>query len=55
MLQRENYMEVNGKNKNIRDVYQGIRVQKKGFLARANILRDENGDVVVNLKSILYR
>ena len=36
-------------------MYQGIRVHKKGFQARANILRDENGDVVADPKSILNR
>ena len=28
------------------DMYQGRRVHKKGFQAKSNILRDENGDVV---------
>ena len=37
MLERENDMEVNGKNKNIRDMYQEIRFHKRGFQARANI------------------
>ena len=48
-------MKVNGENKNIWDKYQGIRVHKKGYQARADILRDENGDVVVDPKSILNK
>ena len=34
-------------------MYQGIRVHKKGIQARANIWKDENGDVVADNKSIL--
>ena len=48
-------MEVNEKQKNIRHIYQGIRVHKEGFQTRANILKDENGDVVADPKSILNR
>ena len=44
---------MNVKHKNIREMYQGIRVHKKGFQARENILRYENGDVVADPKNIL--
>ena len=48
-------MESAGENKNIREMYQGIRVCKTGFQARTNILRDKYGDVVADPKSILNR
>ena len=40
LKEKINDMEVNGKNKNIIDMYQGVRVHKKVYQARANILRD---------------
>ena len=55
LKEKINGIEVNGKNKIIRDMCQGIRVHKKGFHAGLNILRDENGDVVADRKSILNR
>ena len=42
------------KNKNTKDMYQGIRVIRKGF-SQNNILRDENGNVVADPKSIVNR
>ena len=36
-------------------MYQGIRVYKKEFQARTNILMDENGEVVADPKSIVNR
>ena len=48
-------MEVNGKNNNIIGMYQGIRVHKKVFQDKANILRDKNGDVAADPKSMQNR
>ena len=50
MKEKINDIEVNGKYKNIRDIYQGIRVHEIGFQARLNILGDENGDIVADPK-----
>ena len=41
MKEKINDIEVTGKSKNIRYIYHGIRVHKKGFQGRGNVLRDE--------------
>jgi hypothetical protein len=41
-----NDLEKNSKNKNIRNVYRGIRDFKKGYEPRTNIEEDYKGDLV---------
>jgi hypothetical protein len=42
-----NELETNNKNRNIRDLYRGINEFKKGYQHRINIIKDENGNLVV--------
>ncbi|PSN51212.1 hypothetical protein C0J52_13668 [Blattella germanica] len=42
-------------NRNIRELYQGIRIERKGFQARTNIIKNEKGDMLADAKSILNR
>jgi wyosine [tRNA(Phe)-imidazoG37] synthetase (radical SAM superfamily) len=37
------------KNKNIRELYRGINVFKKGYQTRINIMKDENGNLLTDL------
>jgi hypothetical protein len=48
-----NELETNSENKNIRDLYRGINVFKKGYQSRTNVLKDEKGDLVTDSHSIL--
>jgi hypothetical protein len=40
-----NGIELNSKNKNIRDLYRGITEFKKGFQPKTNQVKDERGDL----------
>ncbi|PSN38555.1 hypothetical protein C0J52_14819 [Blattella germanica] len=55
LKEKINDLEINAKNRNIRELYQGIRIERKGFQARTNIIKDENGDMLADAKSILNR
>ncbi|PSN33352.1 hypothetical protein C0J52_27179 [Blattella germanica] len=46
-------LEINGKNSSIGELYQGIRIERKGFQARTNIIRNENGNMIADSKSTL--
>jgi hypothetical protein len=48
-------METNSKIKNVRDLYRGINDFEKGYQPRTNIVKDEQGDLVVDSHSILAR
>jgi hypothetical protein len=48
-------LETNSKIKNVRDFYRGINDFKKGYQPRSNIVKDEQGDLVVDSHSILAR
>jgi len=48
-------LEINSKIKNIRDLYRGINDFKKGYQPRANIVKDDKGDLVADSHSILAR
>jgi C4-type Zn-finger protein len=48
-------LETNSKLKNVRDLYRGINDLKKGYQPRTNIVKDEQGDLVVHSHSILAR
>jgi hypothetical protein len=43
------------KNKNIRNLYRGINEFKRGCQPRNNLAKDENGDLIADSHSILYR
>jgi hypothetical protein len=50
--------EINGfaaniKNKNTRDLYRGINEIKWGYQTRSNLIKDENGDLLVDSHNIL--
>ena len=48
-------METNSKNKNIRDLYKGIKDFKKGYQARVNVTKNENEELLSDSNSILNR
>jgi hypothetical protein len=52
---KENIDELatNNKKKNIRDLYRGINYFKKGYQPRDNLVKDENGEPLVDSHSIL--
>ena len=50
-----NDLETNARNRNNRELYQGIRIERKGFQARKNIIRNGNGDTIADSRSILDR
>jgi hypothetical protein len=50
-----NELETNNKNKNIGDLYRGINEFKKGYRPRINIIKDENGNLLAELQSVLNR
>jgi hypothetical protein len=43
-----NEIELNSKNKNIRDLYRGITEFKKGYQPKTNLVNDERGDLVAD-------
>jgi hypothetical protein len=50
-----NELEINSKNKNIRELYRGLNDFKKAYQPRTNIVKDEKGDLVADCHSILTR
>jgi hypothetical protein len=48
-------IELNSKNKNIRDLYRGITEFKKGYQPKTNLVKDEKGDLLADPKKILSR
>jgi hypothetical protein len=50
-----NELEINSKNKNIRDLYRGINDYKMGYQPRTNVVKDEKSDLVADSHSILAR
>jgi hypothetical protein len=50
-----NEIELNNKNKNIRDLYRGITEFKKGYQPRTNLVKDERGDLLADLQTVLTR
>jgi hypothetical protein len=46
---------MNSKIKNIRGLYRGINEFMRGYQCRSNILKDENGDRLVDSHNILNR
>ncbi|PSN55555.1 hypothetical protein C0J52_12130 [Blattella germanica] len=50
LKEKINDLEINAKNRNIRELYQGNRIERTGFQARTNIIKDENGDMLADAK-----
>jgi hypothetical protein len=50
-----NELESNNKNKNTRDLYRDMNEFKKGYQPRINIIKDENGNLLVDFHSVLNR
>jgi hypothetical protein len=48
-------LAMNSKNKNIRDLHRGINGFKKGYQPRNNLVKNENGDLLVDSHNILNR
>ncbi|KAJ4439290.1 hypothetical protein ANN_07411 [Periplaneta americana] len=55
LKEKLNEVEANSKNKNIRDLYKGIKEFKNGYQPRVNVIKDENGDLLADSPSILNR
>ncbi|KAJ4427648.1 hypothetical protein ANN_25296 [Periplaneta americana] len=55
LKEKLNEVETNSKNKNIRDLYKGIKEFKNGYQSRVNVIKDENGDLLADSPSILNR
>jgi hypothetical protein len=50
---KSNGIELNSKNKNIRDLYRGTTEFKKGYQPKTNLVKDERGDLLADSKQIL--
>jgi hypothetical protein len=50
-----NEIELNSKNKNIRDLYRGLTEFKKGYQPKTNLVKDERGDLLADPQQILTR
>jgi hypothetical protein len=48
-------LETNNTNKSIRDLYRGTNEFNKGYQPRINIIKDENGNVLVDPQRVLNR
>jgi hypothetical protein len=48
-------IELNSKNKNIRDLHRGITEFKKGYQPKTNLVKDERGDLLADPQKILTR
>jgi hypothetical protein len=50
-----NELATDSKNMNSRDLYRGINELKRGYQPRNNLVKDENGDLLVESHNILSR
>jgi hypothetical protein len=50
-----NGIELNSKNKNIRDLDRGITEFKKGYQPKSNLVKDDMGDLLADPQKILTR
>jgi hypothetical protein len=50
-----NELATNSKNKNIRDLYRGINSFKRDYQPRNNLVKDENGNLLISSHNILSR
>jgi hypothetical protein len=47
-----NEIELNSKNKNIRDLYRGITEFKKGYQPKTNLVKDDSDNLLVDPQKI---
>jgi hypothetical protein len=52
---RETSSQQVSKNKNIRDLYRGIKDFKRGHQPRSNLVKDGNGDLLVDSHNIVNK
>jgi hypothetical protein len=50
-----NELATNSKNKNIRDLYRGINGFKRSYQPRKNLVKNENGELLVDSHNTLNR
>jgi hypothetical protein len=50
-----NELATSSKNKNIRDLYRRVNEFKKGYQLKNNLVKDENGDLLVDSRNIHNR
>jgi hypothetical protein len=50
-----NELATNSKNKNLRDLYKGIKEFKRGYQHRSNLVKDENDDLLAYSNNSLNR
>jgi hypothetical protein len=55
LKEKINEIELNSKNKNIRDLYRGITEFRKGYKPRTNLVKDEKGSLLADPQQILTR
>jgi hypothetical protein len=55
LKEKINKLAINSKNKNMRYLHRGINEFKKGYQPRNNLVKDENGDLLVDSHNILNR
>jgi hypothetical protein len=55
LKEKINELEINNKNKNIRDFYRDISEFKEGYQPRINIIKDENGNLIADPQNVLNR
>jgi hypothetical protein len=55
MKNKINELEINSKNKNIRELYGGIKEFKMCYQPRNNLVKDENGDLLPDYRDILNK
>jgi hypothetical protein len=48
LKEKINEIELNSKNKIIRDLYTGITEYKKGYQPKSKLVKDERGDLLVD-------
>jgi hypothetical protein len=50
-----NEIDLNSKNKNMRDFYGGITEFKKGYQPKSNLVKDERGNLLAEAQTMLTR
>jgi hypothetical protein len=50
-----NELQTDSRDRNIRDLYTGIKEFKKGYQPRTSLVKDENGDLLANSHNIFNR
>jgi hypothetical protein len=55
MIDKITEIELNSKNKNIKELYRGITEFKKGYQPKTNLVKDVRGDLLADPQKILTR